>query len=275
MRIVYLTNRDTPSDLNPVSLEVHAQSPADVVVAESVSQLLDLPLANPRHNHDGAWQLRIDGERRTVLRADGAELAIDFTSGNTARHAQEKNLINQPFAKAVGISSFEQRRQRFPVVVDATAGLGQDAWLIASLGCPVTLIEQSRVLAHLLEYALTSAQANPQYAPVADRMSVVCANAITWFADNDSSPDVVYLDPMYPARRKSAKVKKGMQFLHELVGPQQAESSLLAAALRSATHRVVVKRPASAAPLQGTKNFTGQVTTVSSPNTRYDVYHCH
>jgi 16S rRNA (guanine1516-N2)-methyltransferase len=59
-------------------------------------------------------------------------------------------------------------------------------------------------------------------------------------------PDVVYLDPMFPHRKKSAAVKKEMRLFQQLLGPDQDADLLLAPALNLAKKRVVVKRPAGA-----------------------------
>ena len=78
---------------------------------------------------------------------------------------------------------------------------------------------------------------------------------------------------MYPPTRRRAAVAKGMQFLHDLLGHEPEDPALLGAALAAARRHVTVKRPAGAPPLAGAERFDGQVTTVASPGTRYDVYH--
>lgn len=81
-------------------------------------------------------------------------------------------------------------------------------------------------------------------------------------------PDVIYLDPMYPERKKSAKIKKDMQILQQLVGNSGEEGELFKMARQVAKHRVVVKRPKLA---ERVSNQTPSYT-VGSVNTRYDVY---
>ncbi len=78
------------------------------------------------------------------------------------------------------------------------------------------------------------------------RLSLVHADARDWLADHSERPDVVYLDPMFPERGKSAAVNKAMQFFQRLVGADEDAADLLAPALAAARHRVVIKRPARA-----------------------------
>jgi 16S rRNA (guanine1516-N2)-methyltransferase len=85
---------------------------------------------------------------------------------------------------------------------------------------------------------------------------------------SEACPAVVYLDPMYPYREKSAKVKKEMQLLQRLLGGDPDSAELLEAARKVARNRVVVKRPAKAEPLGGLKPSLA----IHSPNTRYDIY---
>ena len=87
-------------------------------------------------------------------------------------------------------------------------------------------------------------------------------------ADTKTAPDVIYIDPMYPERKKSALVKKDMQILHKLIGNSQDDVELLGTALGYATQRVVVKRPIQAEPVSGIKPDVN----ISSKKTRYDIY---
>jgi 16S rRNA (guanine1516-N2)-methyltransferase len=81
-------------------------------------------------------------------------------------------------------------------------------------------------------------------------------------------PDVIYLDPMYPHRDKSALVKKEMRYARALVGEDTDAGELLDIALKTARRRVAVKRPKSAAPLPGPQ----PAAEIASTNTRYDIY---
>src|SRR5699024_10204201 len=155
-------------------------------------------------------------------------------------------------------------------VLDATAGLGRDAFVLASLGCQMSLVEQSPIIVALLKDGLERARQVPETALVVARIALVQANSITWMAKLSAQeiPEVVYLDPMYPERRKSALVKKEMRLLRTLVGSDENAPLLLKAALACARSRVVVKRPRLAPAIAGPKpNFA-----IRSKNTRFDIY---
>ena len=256
---------------------------ADADTAIALAERLGAPLgavpdgrrsrATPKER---CWTLEVDGARRILMRPDGARLEVDFTAGRTAARQHESGLARQPLARAAGVSRLSKRLGRAPRLVDATGGLGRDAWLLASLGCPVTLIERSALVHTLLDAALERAALEPATAPTARRIELVRGDARACLAELDpAGADVVYLDPMYPPSRRRAAVNKGMQFLHALVGGEGEEGDgegLLRAALARATAQVTVKRPVAAPPLGGDAEFTGQRSTITSPGTRYDVY---
>ncbi len=220
------------------------------------------------------WQLQLDANHVRIVRPDGLAITVDFINSKAQRRSNEHNILQQPLAKALGIKAFQKRRKNPPTVIDGTAGLGQDAWLMARLGCNVTLLEQSSVLSTLLDFAIEKALAHGDYQPTAKLLSVKHVNASEYLvAYTDHAADIVFLDPMYPARRKQALVKKEMQMLHELIGPDTNNHQLLHSALDHARYRVVVKRPKNAEPLTGTDEWSGQLTSVSSANTRFDIYH--
>ncbi len=159
---------------------------------------------------------------------------------------------------------------RTPSVIDATAGFGRDAFVLANLGCHIRLIERQVPIATLLSDALERASNNLELKEVASRMTIINADATSYLNSliDSEQADVIYMDPMYPSREKSALVKKDMRLLHQLAGPDTDSEHLLSAAINQAKKRVVVKRPKSA-------DFVGNKkpsTSISSKNTRYDIY---
>lgn len=151
-------------------------------------------------------------------------------------------------------------------VADVTAGWGRDSWLLAYRGFQVHLFERNPYLAFLLEQAVARAQNDPQLAQIAQRMTVHPGDARETLNDDY---DVIYLDPMYPNRRKQAKVKKHMQALHALLGGEENDGgTLLAHARQKARKRVVVKRPQGAPVLSAEPPHHH----IDAPNTRFDVY---
>ena len=134
------------------------------------------------------------------------------------------------------------------------------------------LIERSPVIASLLRDGLIRAEAIDKLREVTERMQLNVGDAVTimsQLSDKDR-PDVIYLDPMYPHRLKSALVKKEMRLLRALVGDDLDAPRLLSAALHTARKRVVVKRPRYAATLPGIEPSH----VLFGSTTRYDVYMC-
>lgn len=191
-------------------------------------------------------------------------LAVDFLSGAAAfRHARNCT-VNQPLARAVGIKSGFR-----PDIVDATAGLGGDSFVLACLGCKVKMFERSPVLAALLADGLSRAEADARTAEVVgSRLTLIDGDAITALQRLDHRPYTIYLDPMYPHSAKSALNKKEMRIIREIVGDDPDGGDLLQAARASATNRVVVKRPKGAEHLA----HCPPTHAISMKNSRFDVY---
>lgn len=137
--------------------------------------------------------------------------------------------------------------------VDATAGLGEDALLLAAAGFTVLLFERDPVIAALLEDSLRRARMHPQLADAASRMRLAGTDSIAVLPQLSPAPDVVYLDPMFPERRKSAAVKKKFQLIHHLEQPCADQEELVGAALAAGPRKVVIKRPLKGPHLAGAK----------------------
>ncbi len=188
-------------------------------------------------------------------------LRIDFTSGamrQRLRTSGRRSLIG----RALGFN-----RRPPALVVDATAGLGQDGFVIAALGARVVMIERVTPLFLLLEDALARAARHADTAPIADRIELVHGDARDWLAAAGERPDAVHLDPMYPKRSRHALSAKGMQLAQHLAGDDADAPALLEAA-RSRAPRVAVKRPNRAGPLGGVE----PQARVEGRKTRYDLY---
>lgn len=179
---------------------------------------------------------------------------MDVQSSNGRR-------LTQPLAKAVGIKKGSPDR---PTIIDATAGLGADAWLLASLGCQVVAVERHPVVAALLDDALR--RAADHNLDIASRIQLSPGDS-TAILPTLEKPDVVYLDPMFPTARKTLQ-KKAMRVLRRLAGEDGDSQDLFSQALCCAKRRVVVKRPTKAPALGSAK------PTISHParGLRYDVY---
>lgn len=189
---------------------------------------------------------------------------VDFVGGVVAHRRLFGGGNGQMIARAVGIQPGVR-----PLLVDATAGLGRDAFVLARLGCAVTLIERQPLIAALLEDGLRRAVVDPVAGPIVTQMRLLCGNAIDLLGVWDGEPpQVIYLDPMFPPRGKSALMKKEMRLFRPLAGADDDAPALLAAALALATHRVVVKRPRKAPAIAGEPPGY----TLEGKSSRFDIY---
>ena len=163
-------------------------------------------------------------------------LLIDFSSDYFYRRVKNTTAKKELVARAAGAKPYIK-------VLDCTGGLGRDAFLLASLGCCVTMIERSNVIALLLKDALKRALGHPELGDVAMRIKLVAMDARNYLSQMDFIPDVIMLDPMFPNRRKSAKVKGDMQIVQRFLGQDEDVLALFESAINAKSPRVVVKRP--------------------------------
>ena len=239
--------------------------------AEALAKRLGLNVLLPEEMH------RVDADESTLLLALGEHNSLELRDATMRpgrgvsadfnwfhpRHAARRGTYSrtQPLARALGKSS--------RTVLDATAGLGQDAALMACMGYCVTAVERSPILVALLEDGLRRARLDPELsAAVGDRLQVINADARDVLGQGELQPDVVYVDPMFPPKRKtSALAPKAIRLVRRVVGEDDDAALLLERAIKSGVRRVVVKRPHYAPPLgsQPTMSFTGKLV-------RYDTY---
>ncbi|MDR3492516.1 MAG: class I SAM-dependent methyltransferase [Gammaproteobacteria bacterium] len=233
--------------------------------AERLSACLNLPLAKQKNEYD--YQVIVTPEG-LGLRKTGTKilpLTIDFLSGRMTYRRQHASLRNEILARALGL------KKKSPVkIVDATAGLGRDSFILAALGFEIEMLERSPIVHVLLEDGLNRAKLDPVAAPIVERMKLHQANAIEWFqqVDPDHRPDIIYIDPMFPERSKSALAKKDMRIFHDIVGADSDAEQLLNRALACAKLRVVIKRPRLSgflADLEPAFSHTGS-------SSRFDIY---
>ncbi len=200
-------------------------------------------------------------------------ISIDFLSGAFAHRHQFGGGRGQAIAKAIGLKTGIT-----PHVLDATAGLTGDAFVLATLGCTITMIERSPIIFSLIENAIERASLNKKFEPILKQgFAVINDDANNYIKQqlntNTIAPDVIYIDPMYPHKKKSALVKKDMQILQRLHGVDDNAAELLETALCYAKKRVVVKRPIQADSIQAAALGTIKPNTnIKSKKTRYDIY---
>ena len=209
-----------------------------------------------------------------TLVGDGMELRGDFSK--MLKRVKHRKLQTELLIKAAKIkrstddSAGENARR--PLAIDATAGLGEDSFLLAAAGFDVIMLERDETIAALLADALVRAQYDPATAEIISHMSLATEDSIATLGEwanarSNQKPDVILLDPMFPKRTKSASVKKKFQLLHELESPCSEEEPLLKAAFSANPSKIVIKRPAKGPYLAGVKPSY----SVSGKAVRYDV----
>lgn len=152
--------------------------------------------------------------------------------------------------------------------IDATAGMGEDAFLLAAQGYEVTLFEQNPVIAVLLKDALRRAKKHPVLKDIASRMNLVQGNSVEGMSQLLDPVDVIYLDPMFPARQKSSLINKKLQLIQKLEPPCSKETDLFDAAISASPSKIIVKRPLKSEFLAGRKPSY----TLNGKAIRYDCY---
>lgn len=234
-------------------------------------------LKKQKHNTDNTpaniaqWQL-VYTETALVLRMtfepSWGDIKVDFLSEALKYRKDRGGGKNEAIAKAIGIKS-----QSNPSVLDCTAGMGNDSFVMASVGADVTMLERSEVVASLLADAMFRAN-NASADDVIARLSLIQANAIEYLQDTSKVYDVIYLDPMFPHKKKSALVKKEMRAFQQLLGADNDSEALLHCALQKANSRVVVKRPNYASAITHIDGRQPDMAIVSKKH-RFDVYIKH
>ena len=208
----------------------------------------DLP-ADPANNDDSLPMHR--------------SLRCDFVGGAVQHRLRFGGGRGQDLPKAAGFKPGIN-----PHIIDATAGLGRDAFLLASLGATVTMIERSTEMHTLLHDGMARAlDAGGVTAEIISRMTLIHGDAIQLLPS--LSPEIVLIDPMHPPRNKSALVKAEMRQIRAIVGIDDDQTRLMKTALAHASRRVVLKWPAKAAPMAHIPPASHQIIGKS---VRYDVF---
>ncbi|MBI4579488.1 MAG: class I SAM-dependent methyltransferase [Planctomycetes bacterium] len=248
-----------------IAIVAERPEPGLVDRARRLSGELSLPLTSA--GEPGYDLHLVVTTRRLELREAGSRTGpvyADFCRPRSVSRRQVSALARDPLIRAIGLKAKPWH------VVDATAGLGRNAVLLAWAGCSVTAIERSPAIAALLGDGLRRAMEDPQMQPVvADRLHLVRGDAREVLAEmaDDEQPDAVYMDPMFPHRAKSAASKKEMRLCRLVAGDDTDAAELFTIARRTARHRVVVKRWLRAPPLAPDPAIQYKGRSI-----RYDVY---
>ncbi len=217
------------------------------ILAEQLNYLLDKD-ANPC--------LFVTAERLALKIPGFSLLFADFTLASWSQRRSEgkKQGLVRACKPAKGLK-----------IIDATAGWGRDAAILASLGAEVTMLERHPVMAALLADALEHRAPLDKQQMQLSLKETDAYSYLDHLAKKDY-PDVIYIDPMHPERNKSALVKKDLQALQQMIGADQDALELIKLATTRVKQRVVVKWP------QKTKSLLTTNSCIEGKTVRFDIY---
>lgn len=258
-------------------LSIYTSQPALVEQADHLSHELSLPVieTEPQKLPADAYVLVLNEQglylQPTGKAAPGA-IGVDFIQGASAHRRKYGGGKSQLIAKAIGIKGAWR-----PQVLDVTAGLGQDSFVLATLGCQITLLERSPIIFHLLKDGISRGLQSPDIdlLQILQRMQLFYGDGREYLMNASDTFDVIYLDPMFPERKGSADVKKAMKAFQSVVGSDVDAGELLPIALDKARYRVVIKRPRKAPSMSQQfpeLKLPEPSLVLSGKSTRYDIY---
>ncbi len=256
-----------------VTTAISADRGIPKTLLDQLAQKTSLPLLTK--NGDSDYCLHITTDYLELRKTNSKDkrskiesIHIDFLAGKTNHRRLHGGGKGQDIAKAIGLHKIQN-----PTVLDLTAGMGGDAFVLATLGAELTLVERNPVTHALLDDALKRAllTADNALQDILGRMKLINEDSLQVLKklSLDNLPDVIYIDPMFPARTKSAQVKKEMQFFHEIVGADEDSEALLLKSINLAKKRIVVKRPRLAEELT---EHVKPAFVITGKSMRYDIY---
>ena len=247
-------------------IPVFAAREEDEQLARELAARLDSRLILQEEDIAGLplW-LRYDEKGLSLT--DGV-MTVRADLARTARRMRQSNLHKELLVRAAKVRGGSGQdsgqtgegtapgEKTQPLAIDATAGLGDDALLLAAAGFSVRLYEADPVIAALLGDGLRRAALEtdlPLLTQAVSRMTLFAEDSIAAMRSLPCRPDVILLDPMFPERKKSASIGKKFQILQQLEKPCGDEEELLAAAIAACPRKIVIKRPRKGPHLAGIK----------------------
>jgi 16S rRNA (guanine1516-N2)-methyltransferase len=238
--------------------------------------------------------LSLNERKQVVLKDEKHQHTIQVNFLDKSLQYKVNHTFNSKSAliKAVSI---KQKPKNETVVLDATTGLGKDAYIISTFGFQMIWIERNPLLYELLKDGYERCMEQYSSGTLDDQIEqqkkqqqhkyLYCQtvqqilNMDARDYRSDSSVDVVYLDPMFTSEsiHKKATPKKEMQTLRSLlhdtnlseIEQQRIEEreldQLVTWALSVATSKVILKRPKTAP-----KHPLVSHSYAESDNIRYD-----
>lgn len=210
------------------------------------------------------YVLSIENDRIQLAPRDksmGNPVVVDFSSGTIGFRGRQ-NVRQELLVKAV----LGRDKKSAPKVLDMTGGLGRDSFILACAGCSVTTLERNPLVFLLLSDGLYRAAMNPELQPIVQSIDLHFCDAVV--SPDMGNFDVVYMDPMFPERTKSALVKKEMRVFRDVVGEDMDVNQLFEQARDVARKKVIVKRPRKSAFIKDKK----PTYSVEGRSSRFDVY---
>ena len=241
------------NDWNKIT--IYCGDNGDRDAADMLSRQLGVPLADSMGE---ALTLVFDGSGLSLV-GSGMRYQGDFAS--TLNRVTKGRLHHEMLVKLA------KTKTEHPVAVDAAAGMGEDSFLLAAAGYEVYLFEQDAVIAALLRDALYRAGEDDRLRGIVGRMHLTEGNSIELMLQLGITPEIVYLDPMFPPRKKSGLIHKKLQLIQKLEQPCADERELFDAAAAMHPKKIIIKRPLNGAPLADRKPSY----TVKGKAIRYDV----
>jgi 16S rRNA (guanine1516-N2)-methyltransferase len=253
--------------MNKPSIAIVADNPNLLLKAEKLALELHLPFATDLTGDYAYFLLITEGYIALKKNHSPARpLFIDFATGKMGYRQQQSSFKKEALVRALGLN------KRLPKpILDLTAGLMRDAYLLAGFGFPVTALERAPIIYTLLHDAIERGLLNTQTQDAVKRITLIKTDALCYLHAlmPDERPALIYMDPMFPERTHTALPKQDMLIFHDIVGDDTDADALIDKALSCASERVVVKRPRRAPPLSKTAPPSFSLEGRSS---RFDIY---
>ncbi|MCR5719914.1 MAG: class I SAM-dependent methyltransferase [Lachnospiraceae bacterium] len=225
---------------------VFCNDPLLIPESQALAERLKVPFESDIPGREGEIHIEKTDEG-LFLRREGLSFCVD--TEKVKKRIKTGNLQKEMIVSAVNIKKHTGTLK----VLDATAGLGEDSFILGAAGFDVTMYEYNPVIAALLEDGLKRLFYNPEFAMLKERLQLCVGDSISAMKEMKGEFDVIFLDPMFPKRTKSSDVKKKFQLLQDIEVPCENEEELLHAALAAGAKKVVIKRPAKGPALGGIK----------------------
>ncbi len=253
------------------NIAVYSTTQDLVAYAKTLAEHLQLPLLSHTEEHY-PYLLLVTPEYIGLKKqaSTSQPVYIDFLTKKWRLRLRKLSIKNEALARALGLKNCLKNQSR-PTIVDATGGLARDSFIIASLGFDLILLERSPIIYTLIHDGIKRAERDPGMHHITKRLQTVQTDAIIWLNQlkDQDKPDIIYIDPMFPEKKKSALPKKEMLIFHDIVGDDQDAENLLYTALTCAAKRVVVKRPRLSNYL---KASCAPSFSLTGSSCRFDIY---